>query len=296
MTHLRKMMLEELERRNYSQSTTRAYLRTIEDLARYFKRPPDQLEPEHIRQYQAYLFRERKLASNTVNQRTGALRFFFITVLKKPWSVAETPYPRQNFRLPKILSQEQVAKLIDAATTPFYQTILMTLYATGLRRAELAQLKISDIDSQRMVIHVRGGKGRKDRDVMLSPKLLDALRQYWRGLRRRPKTWLFPGNRWHTGERPISSKVVWQACREAATRAGLGHDVHPHTLRHCFATHLLEAGADLRTIQILLGHRDLEETTIYLHLSNLHLSATASPLDGLSLKDRTDNSKLGKNS
>jgi site-specific recombinase XerD len=290
------MMLEELERRNYSQSTTRAYLRTIEDLARYFKRPPDQLEPEHIRQYQAYLFRERKLASNTVNQRTGALRFFFITVLKKPWSVAETPYPRQNFRLPKILSQEQVAKLIDAATTPFYQTILMTLYATGLRRAELAQLKISDIDSQRMVIHVRGGKGRKDRDVMLSPKLLDALRQYWRGLRRRPKTWLFPGNRWHTGERPISSKVVWQACREAATRAGLGHDVHPHTLRHCFATHLLEAGADLRTIQILLGHRDLEETTIYLHLSNLHLSATASPLDGLSLKDRTDNSKLGKNS
>ena len=239
MTHLRKMMLEELERRNYSQSTTRAYLRTIEDLARYFKRPPDQLEPEHIRQYQAYLFRERKLASNTVNQRTGALRFFFITVLKKPWSVAETPYPRQNFRLPKILSQEQVAKLIDAATTPFYQTILMTLYATGLRRAELAQLKISDIDSQRMVIHVRGGKGRKDRDVMLSPKLLDALRQYWRGLRRRPKTWLFPGNRWHTGERPISSKVVWQACREAATRAGLGHDVHPHTLRHYLPSRIM---------------------------------------------------------
>jgi integrase/recombinase XerD len=296
VTHLRKMMLEELERRNYSQSTTRAYLRTIEDLARYFKRPPDQLEPEHIRQYQAYLFRDRKLAANTVNQRTGALRFFFITVLKKPWSVAETPYPRQNFRLPKILSPEQVAKLIDSASTQFYRTILMTLYATGLRRAELAQLKISDIDSERMVIHVRGGKGRKDRDVMLSPKLLDALRQYWRGLRRKPKTWLFPGNRWHTGERPILSKVVWQACREAATRARLGDEVHPHTLRHCFATHLLEAGADLRTIQILLGHRDLEETTIYLHLSNLHLSATASPLDALSLKDKTDNSKAGKNS
>ncbi len=295
MTHLRKMMLEELERRNYSQSTTRAYLRTIEDLARYYKRPPDQLEPEHIRQYQAYLFRDRKLAPNTVNQRTGALRFFFITVLKKPWSVAETPYPRQNFRLPKILSQEQVAKLIDAATTPFYRTILMTLYATGLRRAELAQLKISDIDSERMVIHVQGGKGRKDRDVMLSPKLLDTLRQHWRGLRRRPKTWLFPGNRWHTGERPISGKVVWHACRQAATRAGLGDEIHPHTLRHCFATHLLEAGADLRTIQILLGHRDLEETTIYLHLSSLHLSATASPVDGLRLTDRTDNSKPGNN-
>jgi integrase/recombinase XerD len=296
VTHLRKMMLEELERRNYSQSTTCTYLRTIEDLARYFKRPPDQLEPEHIRQYQAYLFRDCKLSPNTVNQRTGALRFFFITVLRKPWSAAETPYPRRNFRLPKILSQEQVAKLIDSATTPFYRTILMTLYATGLRRAELAQLKITDIDSERMVIHVHGGKGRKDRDVMLSPKLLDTLRQYWRGLRRRPKTWLFPGNRWHTGENPISCKVIWQACREAATRAGLGDDIHPHTLRHCFATHLLEGGADLRTIQILLGHRDLEETTIYLHLSNLHLSATASPLDGLTLTDRTDKSKPGKNS
>jgi len=285
------MMLEELERRNYAQSTRRAYLRTIEDLARYFKRPPDQLGPEHIREYQAYLFRERKLSPNTVNQRTGALRFFFIVVLKKPWSIAETPYPRRNFRLPKILSQEQVANLIDSATTPFYRAILMTLYATGLRRAELAGLKVSDVDSERMVIHVRGGKGRKDRDVMLSPVLLDTLRQYWRSLRRRPKIWLFPGNRWHTGERPITTKVVWQACREAAERAGLGTDVHPHTLRHCFATHLLEAGADLRTIQILLGHRDLEETTIYLHLSNLHLNATASPLDRLSLKDRKDNNK-----
>ena len=291
MTQLRKMMLEELERRNYAQSTTRAYLRTIEDLARYFKRPPDQLAPEHIREYQAYLFRERKLSPNTVNQRTGALRFFFIVVLKKPWSIAETPYPRRNFRLPKILSQEQVAKLIDSATTPFYRTILMTLYATGLRRAELADLKVSDVDSERMVIHVRGGKGRKDRDVMLSPVLLETLRQYWRSLRRRPQTWLFPGNRWHTGERPITTKVVWRACREAAERAGLGTEVHPHTLRHCFATHLLEAGADLRTIQILLGHRDLEETTIYLHLSNLHLNATASPLDRLSLKDGKDKNK-----
>ncbi len=288
MTELRKLMLEELERRNYSQNTVRVYLRTIEDLARHFNRPPDQLTPEHIREYQAYLFRERKLSSNTVNQRTGALRFFFITTLKKPWSIAETPYPRRNFRLPKILSQEQVAKLIDSATTPFYRMILMTLYATGLRRAELARLKISDIDSDRMVIHVQGGKGRKDRDVMLSPKLLEELRHHWRALQKKPKMWLFPGNRWHTGERPIDTKVIWLACREAATRAGLGNGVHPHTLRHCFATHLLEAGADLRTIQILPGHRDLEETTIYLHLSKLHLSATASPLDALTLSATTN--------
>jgi integrase/recombinase XerD len=293
VTHLRKMMLEELERRNYSESTKRAYLGTIEDLAQYFKRPPDQLEPAHIRQYQAYLFRDRRLSPNTVNQRTGALRFFFITVLRKSWSIADTPYPKRNFRLPKVLSQQQVAKLIDSATTPFYRIILMTLYATGLRRAELAHLKVSDIDSERMVIHVKGGKGHKDRDVMLSPKLLDELRLYWRSLRRKPKTWLFPGNRWHTAEHPIDTKVVWHACRQAATRAGLGAEVHPHTFRHCFATHLLEAGADLRTIQLLLGHHDLEETTIYLHLSNLRLSKTASPLDGLPLRTGTDSSEPG---
>ena len=295
MTHLRKAMLEELERRNYSESTKRVYVQTIEDLARYFKRPPDQLEPAHIRQYQAYLFRDRKLSPNTVNQRTGALRFFFITVLRKSWSIADTPYPKRNFRLPKVLSQGQVAKLIESATTPFYRILLMTLYATGLRRAELARLKLSDINSERMVIHVKGGKGHKDREVMLSPKLLDELRRYWRSLRRKPKTWLFPGNRWHTAEHPMSTKVAWHACREAAVRAGLGTDVHPHTLRHCFATHLLEAGADLRTIQLLLGHHDLEETTIYLHLSNLRLSQTPSPLDGLQLKAGTDNDEPSDN-
>ena len=288
MTHLRKVMLEELERRNYSESTKRAYVQTIEDLARYFKRPPDQLDPEQIRQYQAHLFRDRRLSPNTVNQRTGALRFFFITVLRRSWSIADTPYPKRNFRLPKVLSQQQVAKLIESAPTPFYSIILMMLYATGLRRAELARLRVSDIDSEQMVIHVKGGKGRKDREVMLSPRLLDELRRYWRSLKRKPKTWLFPGNRWHTGEHPITTKVVWSACREAAVRAGLGTDVHPHTLRHCFATHLLEAGADLRTIQLLLGHRDLEETAIYLHLSNLRLSNTASPLDGLAWKPATE--------
>ena len=283
MTHLRKLMLEELERRNYSQSTVRTYLMTIEDFARYFHRPPDELGPEHVRQYQAYLFRERKLAANSVTQRLGALRFFFIKTLKQSWSVELTPYPKKVLRLPSILSQEEVTRLIEGARTPFQRILLMTLYATGLRRAELANLKISDIDTARNVIHVQGGKGRKDRDVMLSPKLLGALREYWRGLRVKPKTWLFPGNRWHTADHPIDTKVVWLACKDAAKRAGIRKEVHPHTLRHCFATHLLEAGADLRTIQILLGHRDLEETTIYLHLSQHHLNATASPLDVLPL-------------
>jgi len=278
------MVLEELERRNYTQSTTRAYIRTIEDFARYFKRPPDQLGPEQIREYIAYLFRERKLADNTVNQRVGALRFFFIKTLRKPWSVEETPYPKKRLHLPVILSQDEVGRLIESALIPFHRTILVTLYATGVRRAELANLKVSDIDSQRMVVHIRGGKGRKDRDVMLSPHLLEELRQHYRRLGRKPAEWLFPGGRWHTAaEDPITTKVVWYACREAAQRAGIRKQLHPHTLRHCFATHLLEAGADLRTIQMLLGHSDLKETTIYLHLSQRHLGATASPLDTLAI-------------
>ena len=228
------------------------------------------------------MFRTWKLAPNTVTQRLAALRFLYIQVLKRGWSAAETPYPKKVLHLPEILGQQEVAQSIDATETPFQRILVMTLYATGARRAEVAHLKVRDIDSQRMVVHIRGGKGRKDRDVMLSPALLEALRTYWRGLRRKPSEWLFPGNRWHTSSRPVTTKVLWLACRQAALRAGLEHKhIHPHTLRHGFATHLLEAGADLRTIQVLLGHRDLEEATIYLHLSKKHLSATSSPLDML---------------
>jgi integrase/recombinase XerD len=287
MTHLRKMMLEELQRRNYAETTTRHYIRTVEDFARRFNRPPDRLGPRHIREYQAELFQKRKLSPNSVTRHLAALRFFYIKTLKRPWSVAETPYPKWVFHLPAILSQEEVAQLIDAALTPYHRTLLMTLYATGARRSELTHLKVSDIDSQRMVVHIQGGKGRKDRDVMLSSKLLEELREHWHRLRRRPKVRLFPGNHDHCADQPIDTKTVWNACKQAAQRAGIRKDVHPHTLRHSFATHLLEAGADLRTIQILLGHRDLEETTIYLHLSERHLNATASPLDSLKLKDRS---------
>ena len=285
MTRLRKMMLEELQRRNYAVTTIRHYIRTVEDFARRFNCPPDRLGPRHIREFQAELFQNRKLSPNSVVRHLAALRFFYIKTLKKSWSIAETPYPKWVFHLPTILSQEEVAQLIDAARTPYHRTLLMTLYATGTRRAELTHLKASDIDSQRMVIHIQRGKGRKDRDIMLSPKLLEELRAHVRRLPRRPITWLFPGNYQHSGDQPIDTKTVWHACKEAAKRAGIRKHVHPHTLRHSFATHLLEAGADLRTIQILLGHRDLEETTIYLHLSQRHLNATASPLDSLKLKD-----------
>ena len=289
MTRLRKMMLEELQRRNYSQHTTRCYIRTVEDFARRFNRPPDCLGPRHIREYQAELFQKRKLSPGSVTRYLAALRFFYTKTLKKAWSIAETPYPKRAFHLPSILNQEEVARLIDSALTPYHRILLMTLYATGARNAELTHLKVSDIDSQRMVIHIQGGKGRRDRDVMLSLKLLEELREHWRRLRRKPSFWLFPGNHRHTSDQPIDSKTVWYACKEAVLRAGIKKKVHPHTLRHCFATHLLEAGADLRTIQILLGHRDLKETTIYLHLSQRHLHATASPLDSLKLKDQQRN-------
>ena len=286
MTHLRKMMLEDLQRRNYSQDTIRCYIRTVEDFSRRFNRPPDRLGPRHIREYQAELFQKRKLSPGTVTTRLAALRFFYIKTLKKAWSIAETPYPKKRHRIPAILSPEEVAQLIDAARTPYQRILLMMLYATGVRRTELARLKVSDIDSRRMVIHIQGGKGRRDRDVMLSPKLLEALRQYWRGLKRKPTTWLFPNKRRQkNADAPIDNKVVWYACQQAAKCAGLKKAIHPHTLRHCFATHLLEAGADLRTIQILLGHHDLKETTIYLHVSQRHLQATRSPLDALQLKD-----------
>lgn len=276
-------MIEELRRRNFAESTIRAYVRGVEHFSRYFHRRPDQLGPEHIRHYQAMLFSKLKYSPNTVTARLGALRFFYIKVLKRNWSIAETPYPRKVIHLPEILSPEEVARLIDASRTPFQRAVLMTLYATGARRAEAATLKVGNIDSRRMVVHIQGGKGRKDRDVMLSPRLLDALREYWRS--RRPQVYLFPSSSGHRGvDQPISDKTIWNVCRAAARRAGLAYkNIHPHTLRHCFATHLLEAGADLRTIQILLGHRDLEETTIYLHLSSKHLSATASPLDALTI-------------
>src|SRR3989442_2357476 len=280
-------MLEELQRLNYSEETIRSYIHAVEDFSRRFNCSPDRLGPRHIREYQAELFHIRKLSSGTVAIRLAALRFFYTKTLKKGWSIAETPYPKKDHRLPAILSQEEVAQLIDAACPPFHRTILMTLYATGARCAELTHLKLSDVDNKRMVIHIQVGKERKDRDVMLSPVLLEELRAHWRRLRRKPSKWLFPGNRRHSGDQPIDTKTVGHACHNTAKRANIQKGVHPHTLRHCFATHLLEAGADLRTIQILLGHRDLKETTIYLHLSQRHLQATPSPLDSLQLKDRS---------
>jgi len=284
VTRLRKMMLEELQRRNYSAITTRNYLRVVTEFAKYFGEPPDRLGLNELRTYQAYLLPESKLTPGTVVNQVAALRFFFVKTLKRYQFRDFLPYPQDRRRLPTVLSREEVSHLINAAGNLFRRTLLMTLYGTGMRRAELAHLKVSDIDSQRMIIRVVAGKGGKDRDLPLSPALLETLREYWRW--RKPKLYLFPtrtlGRRL---DQPISDKTVWIACSEAARRAGISKRVTPHTLRHSWATHLLEAGTDLRTIQVLLGHGDLETTAQYLHLSQRHLQTVVNPLDGLSLSD-----------
>jgi integrase/recombinase XerD len=293
VTHLRKMMLEELQRRNYSDITTRKYLQVVTAFARHFGKSPDELGPNELRSYQAYLLKERKVTPGTAVNCVAALRFFFIKTLKRPQFREFLPYPKDRRRLPTVLSREEVSRLINAAGTLFRRTLLMTLYGTGMRRAELARLKVSDIDSQRMIIRVMAGKGGKDRDLPLSPALLESLREYWRW--RKPRTYLFPSRDPRRGpEQPISDKSVWIACSEAARHAGISKRVTPHTLRHSWATHLLEGGTDLRTIQVVLGHGDLETTAQYLHLSQRHLQAVTNPLDSLALSSTENVSRSFK--
>jgi integrase/recombinase XerD len=278
VTTLIQRMREELVRRNYAATTIQSYLKAVEHFQEHIKAPLDQLGPDDIRSYHAHLLENRKLAVNTVVVNVCALRFLYIKVLKRRDMKEDLPYPKQRQQLPVILSPGEVAQLIGAASNLYHRTILMTLYSTGVRRAELCRLKVSDIDSKRMMVRVVQGKGGIDREIPLSKKLLAALREYYRWMR--PETYLFPGTVNHSrADKPITPKVVWQAVREACTRAGIKKRVSPHSIRHCFATHLLESGADLRSIQMMLGHSDLEATTVYLHLSRRHLQATANPLD-----------------
>jgi integrase/recombinase XerD len=290
MTNLRKRMLEELQRRNYSSETIRAYLFAVKDFATYFGKRPDLLRQEHLRQYQLHLLNDRKLTVDTIVGRVAALRFFFVRVLRRPYRDIDLVYPKRPERLPVILSEEEVARLIESAATSFHRVILMILYGAGLRREELCRLKVTDVDSQRMVLHVRQGKGRKDRDVTLSPRLLEVLRDYWKW--RKPKTYLFPSYHSKRREQPISSRTVYYAVCEAARRAGIQKKVYPHLLRHSWATHLLERGTDLKTIQIQLGHFDLEATTIYLHLSQRHLQSINNPIEALLISGLGDKPSL----
>ena len=284
MTSLRQRVLDELQRRNYSPATTRGYILAIKQFADYYHRSPEQLGGTEIRRFQLHLLKEKKLAPGTVEGRMSALRFLYKKTLKRrDIAYDDLIFPKTPQKLPVVLSPEEVTRLIEAAPNLLHRTILMVLYGTGIRRTEASLLKVSDINSERMVIHVQQGKGSRDRDVPMTPKLLDILREYWRW--KRPQIYLFPSTSGHRGvEHPISDKTVWYAVKEAGKRAGIQKRIGPHTLRHSFATNLMEAGTDLRTIQLLMGHAHLEDTTVYLHLSQRHLHAAINPLDQITIR------------
>ena len=282
MTQLRKMTLEELERRNYSQATVRTYVDAIRRFAEHFHRSPDHLGPLEIREYQLHLY-QRKLHPQTIRVHTAALRFFYRKVLHQRLSADDLPLPKLLRRqIPIVLSPDEVTRMIDATPNLRHRTILMTLYSTGMRRSELCHLRPEDIDKERMVVRIRQGKGGKDREVPLSPKLLEQLRTYYRSVKVR-NGWMFPSLQTRRADQPITQKAVWHACREATRRAGITKAVHPHTLRHSFATHLFDSGAELPVIQTLLGHADPRDTMIYLHLATRKLREAPNPLEMLNL-------------
>jgi len=281
VTQLRKAVLDELKRRNYSQATARTYVGAIRRFAQHFHRSPVVLDSEHVRQYELHLIENRKLCPRSLRVEMSALRFLFLKILKRSFSRDDLPLPKLLRRqIPVVLSPNEVTRLIEATTNLRHRTILMTLYSTGMRRSELCHLRPEDIDKERMVVRIRQGKGGKDREVPLSPILYDQLRTYYRSLKRR-NGWIFPSLQTRHRDEPITDKAVWHACREATRRAGISKPVHPHTLRHCFATHLLDSGAELPVIQTLLGHADPRDTMIYLHLSTRKLRAAPNPLETL---------------
>jgi integrase/recombinase XerD len=280
-TPLRQRMTEDLRIRNRSARTIKTYIGQVAKFAQHFKKSPELLGPEEIRQYQVYLVHERRVSWSHFNQAVCALRFLYHHTLRREWAITHIPFPRQPKKLPVVLSQSEVQRFLEAIRKLKYRAILMTAYAAGLRLSEVTQLQVSDIDSQRQTIRVRQGKGQKDRYVMLSPTLLELLRVYWRV--ERPRTWLFPG---HTPETPISVTSVQRVCHRAGVDAGLSKRVTVRMLRHCFATHLLEAGVNVRVIQTLLGHRSLSTTQRYTHVSTQTVRATPSPLELLAQVDK----------
>jgi len=273
MTPLRQRFIDDLRLRNYAARTIETYVGRIVAFARHFGRSPDLLGPEEVRTFQLHML-ERKVSWSSFNQAVCALRFLYGTTLGRPEQLPLIPYGKRPKTLPSVLAPQEVLRLIAAAPTPRDRLFLQVAYGCGLRLSELIHLQITDIDSARRVIHVRQGKGAKDRLVPLSPRLLHELRDYWRI--DRPRPWLFPGDQ--PGQ-PISGSNMQRRFGQLVQRVGLTKHCSLHTLRHSYATHLLEAGVDLLTLKTLLGHKTLETTTRYLHVNTQRLQQTPSLLD-----------------
>jgi integrase/recombinase XerD len=275
MSALRKQMEADIKVRGMSPRTRQSYIGAVAELAKFYQRSPDRVSEDEVQRYLLHLIEEKKLAWSSVNVAASALKFFFRVTLKRKEAEFFVPGPHQPQKLPQILSREEVLRLIDAAANPKHRTMLLTTYAAGLRLTEVCALKVADIDSERMTLRIEQGKGAKDRYALLSPKLLKALRDYWALYR--PKQWLFPNPR-HP-ERPLLKHTLHRIYHRAKDRAGITKRGGIHALRHAFATHMLEGGVNVHTIQRLMGHSDLSTTTRYFHLARKDLAGTPSPLE-----------------
>lgn len=274
MTPLRQRFIEDMQLRGLSEATQRSYVHYVAEYAKYFNMSPEYLDLEAVRQFHLYLLNERKLSASASNASMAAIQTFYLDTLEMPWGKSSFPRARVGQKLPVVLSREEVELFFAYVGNIRYRAALMLCYGAGLRVSEAVAVKVADIDSARMMIRVEQGKGRKDRDVMLSPRLLEVLRSYWRAAR--PEHWLFPS--WNP-ERHICDSTISHACREAVEKSGLRKRITPHILRHSFATHLLENGVDTRVIQVLLGHARIDTTARYTQVSAAVIANTPSPLD-----------------
>lgn len=274
MTTLRERMIKNMQVRDLTDNTQEAYVRAVAQLAQFYNKPPDQLQDEEIRDYLVHLIQQRKVAASSYNQIRCGLRFFYTKTLGRVWPHEDIICRKTRKRLPVVLSRSELQQFFDATRSLKHLALFKTIYSAGLRASEVCKLQIGDIDSQRMVIRVQQAKGRKDRYVMLSPKLLELLRTYWKAYR--PTKWLLFGK---DKDRPLRPEMTWKLCRQIAKRAKLSKAIGAHTFRHSFATHLLEAGTNIRVIQALLGHRSLRTTALYVHVSLEQIVNTPSPLD-----------------
>lgn len=285
MTPIRQRMIDDMRLRNFSPHTQDAYLRAVRQFTKHFMRPPETLTADHVRQFLLHLVQQRKASWSLYNQARCALQFFFRITLGRDENFDRLPCARDRKRVPVVLSQEELHRFFAVIRNPKHKAMFMTAYGAGLRVSELVSLRIADIDSSRMLLRIEQGKGQKERYAKLSAHLLRVLRDYFR--LERPANWLFPGQ---PADKPMNRLTVNTLARQLCGRAGITKNVSAHTFRHSYATHMLDAGADLRTIQVLLGHRNIKTTAIYVHVSQAKIDAAPSPLD-LMYRPPTEDSK-----